>query len=225
MCAGSDADRNHGLQHRFRQSDCLSDDWLLRRYLTAPSHRCPGHRWSDGHGRRRTPPLRLRLFNCASVARQPFTSDFVYSDGCALGKRELDWRLPPRRFVVVPVARRFRTAHGSAVFPRRRSVPAAAARSCWRPRRRRSVRPRGRGAAGGPSAGAAEPGLRNPLAASVLRPRRGRSPVLHSSQQCVLQARAGLGHCCLIMRSWRPRSRHSVRPRGRGAAGGPSAEP
>jgi hypothetical protein len=94
-----------------------------------------------------------------------------------------------------------------------------------RPRSRHSVTLRGRGTAGGPSAGGAEPGLRNRLAASALRLRPGRSPLLHSSRQYGLQARAGLGHCCPIMRRWRPRSRHSVTPRGRGAAGGPSAEP
>ncbi len=66
-------------------------------------------------------------FSIAPHARQPFTNDFVYSDGSALGKRELGWQLPPLRFVTIPVARRFCTAHSSAVFPRQGSVPAAAA--------------------------------------------------------------------------------------------------
>ena len=47
MCAGPDARRNHGWQRHFRQSDCRCDDLLLRRDLTAPPHRCPGHRWGD----------------------------------------------------------------------------------------------------------------------------------------------------------------------------------
>jgi hypothetical protein len=47
MCAGPDARRNHGWQRRFRQSDCHCNDLLLRCDLTAPPHRCPGHRRSD----------------------------------------------------------------------------------------------------------------------------------------------------------------------------------
>jgi hypothetical protein len=67
-----------------------------------------------------------------------------------------------------------------------------------------------------------------PFAASALssRLRPGRSPVPllpHRSRQCGLQTRQCPSRCCLIMQSWRPRRRHSLRPRGRGAAGGPSA--
>jgi hypothetical protein len=128
MCAGPDTRCNHGWQRRFRQSDCLYDDRLLRHELTSPPQVCPGHRWSDDHGRR-IPPLRLRLFSRDYVARRPFARDWIYSDGCSLGKRELDptrSRLP--RFVSVPVARRSSTSHGSAVS--RQCLVATAARSC-----------------------------------------------------------------------------------------------
>jgi hypothetical protein len=62
-----------------------------------------------------------------------------------------------------------------------------------------------------------------PVASSVLSLHPGRSPVLHSSRKCDLQARDGPGLCCPIMRSRQQRTRHSVMQRGRGAAGGPSA--
>jgi hypothetical protein len=127
-----------------------------------------------GGGLLRVRPLRLPglLFSCVPVARQPFARDLVDNDGCTLGKRELD----PTSVGPVRGFRAFESAPPRSLTGPAALAPLTAVRSpdkavsqplllimqSWRPRTRPSVRPRGRGAAGGPSAGAAEPGLRNP---------------------------------------------------------------
>jgi hypothetical protein len=121
--------------------------------------RRPGHRWSHHH-ERQTRPLRLRVSAAPQSLAGPLRVTGWSLPGVPLGNERwtvaTPWRL--RRFSSAPLARRSCTAPSSAVS-RQGLVPATAViMRSRRPRSLHNVTPRGRGAAGGPSA---EPRPRN----------------------------------------------------------------
>ena len=195
MCAGSDADSNHGLQHRFRQSDCLHDDRLLR-----------------------LPHLLIAVLTIAGVMAMGAGGILLFGSGFSAASQSLVGPLPGIWLITTGVrwvnesltqpvgpVRGFRAFESAP--PRSLTGPAAPAsltavrspdKAVSRPllldhaelaaaeeaqreaaRARRGGRPiRRRGRAR----------TSEPVASSVLSLHPGRSPVLHSSRQCYLQA-------------------------------------